>query len=335
MIWGVSIPTTSTGPSAVDHRRVEPVAEAAAALGDDRSIPAAPTSPERRRARAPDRSHGARVDRGERVGERGRGQGRGLLGRARVGRVAVLTRPGRGAFAITTTSSPQRRPHVVHGARHAADRAGDLRAPDTRAVADRDLADAPARRRRRAAPSRAASRSGDRAMPEREQRASRRATRIGPRSSSVTPVRRRTERASVRLATRRCQGHASDPASGCRAPSTRSALAGEDGRRDPFEVGTVERAVAVHERHEVRRWRPRARRDTRRRSRAAVSDDHDGAESRATSAEPSVDPLSTTIGTPHRGDAGEHTGDRIALRRGPGGSRRPSWLVRRAARVRG
>ena len=139
----------------------------------------------------------------------------------------------------------------MHRARHAAHGAGDLRPVRPAGGRRRGPRGCASRRRRRGAPSRAASRSGGRAPRGRASAWRRRATRIGPRSCRATPVRRRTDRASDRFASRRCHGHAPDPGSGRRAPSTRSASPATHGCGDPVEVGADERPVAVHERDEV------------------------------------------------------------------------------------
>ncbi len=60
-----------------------------------------------------------------------------------------------------------------------------------------------------------------RSVRPRSSRSSRRATRMGPRSLRPSPVRRRTSRASTRLARRAWSGHA--PRSAWRSPITRSA----------------------------------------------------------------------------------------------------------------
>ena len=130
-----------------------------------------------------------RGDRLERVGERRLGE-RGGLGRAQRRAEASLriapaaapwrSRSGSGRPAARHRSalamSPTARIVPARGPGH-------LRAPDSRAVGDRDLLDPPSRARPPAAPSPAASRSAGR-----ESRASssgsRRAARIGPRSES-------------------------------------------------------------------------------------------------------------------------------------------------------
>ena len=106
---------------------------------------------------------------------------------------------------------------------------------------------------------------------------SRRAARIGPRSRSGTPARRRSCRASTPLASRACaarrrvrwrrrraRGRPSPPTTG---PATRGSSPGSSDR------------VAVHEADDVVRWRARARRSRRRRTRAGLLD-HPGAEPR-------------------------------------------------------
>ena len=194
---------------------------------------------------------GAAVDRGEGVGERRRGQRRRLLGRARRAEAGLHPSRHRRLARSPRSSSSQRHPHVVHGARHAPTVPVTFDRPTRGRYGDRHLVDAPAgvggAQHHLERPAEAAV-----ARPRARAASVRRATRIGP---------------EVVGAPRRCGGAPSAPSdtvrdaqvprpctrpgSGCRAPSTRSACAGEHGRRDPVEVGAVERAVAVHERDEV------------------------------------------------------------------------------------
>lgn len=124
-------------------------------------------------------------------------------------------------------------------------------------------------------------------------RSSRPAARMGPMSASLCPVRRHTSIDRQRFASRACSGHA--PFFGRRAPSTRSAVAACRGRTmlgsargssDPSQSikQTMSDADVVRPRQQAA---PNPRRGST--TTCALSD-------LAICCEPSVDPLSTTIG---------------------------------------
>ena len=204
--------------------------------------PGSPSSTTTRRPAQRARGRG-----GERVRAAPRGRARRPAPGVHGGVRRVLTRPGTGALAITSRAGgtrlvacPSRDPDQSDCQTHRktlvmsrtaravpVHRAGDLRAPVARVVGDLDLADRPARRPPRAAPSPAASRSGGRGSRARAAR-SRGAARIGPRSRSGTPVRRRSSSASTAFAARACTGQA-PRAVGRRAPSIRSAAPSRTG----------------------------------------------------------------------------------------------------------
>ena len=113
----------------------------------------------------------------------------------------------------------------------------------------------------------------------------------------------------TRLATRRCQGHAPDPGSGCRAPSTRSAVARDHRRGDPMQIGADERSVAIHERDEILGGSQEAgvTRSTEATSRLG---DHDGTEAACDLGRAVDGTVVDHDRRPAGGDAGEHRGKR-------------------------
>ena len=185
--------------------------------------------------------------------------------------------------------------HVADGAQRAADGAGDLRAPLAGAVGDVDLGDRASRPPPRAGPSPAASRSAGRRCP-RSSSASRRRGAHRPevaqrdaacggaaqREHAVGDARVGRPRAAARARGRRARGR-------------RPAATGLEHAR---QVARVERSVAVHEADDGRARRPAARRSRRRRSPGDGLGDHARRRGAAAmSPEPSVEPLSTTIGS--------------------------------------
>ena len=122
-----------------------------------------------------------------------------------------------------------------------------------------------------------------------------RAARIGPRSVSGTPVRRRSSKASTALAARACSGHPAPPAA-CRAPSTRparpaatgSATRGRSPGSKEASQSMKQTTSAVAAESPAQHAAPKpgtGSRTTRAPSRSASSP------------EPSVEPLSATIGS--------------------------------------
>ena len=154
----------------------------------------------------------------------------------------------------------------------------------------------------------------------------RRATRIGPRSVSGTPVRRRTVRQGD--GSRREGATTTRPSAGLPCSEREVERLVEDRRGDTVEVVTFERAIAVHERHDPRSPRDKPAKHAapkpRRGSTTTVAPS-----TRARSPDPSLDPLSTTIGSTREAGQRAHRGWPLP-RRGQGESRPPiSDAVRR------
>ena len=124
-------------------------------------------------------------------------------------------------------------------------------------------------------------------------RSTRRAARIGPRSVRTAPVRRPTAPANHQFAIRACGGQA--PGSARRAPRTRSASPSTTGpATDGRCLGSIDASQSMkHTTSDSARCSP---------AKQAAPKPRRGSETttapspRASSAEPSVDPLSTTIG---------------------------------------
>ena len=177
----------------------------------------------------------------------------------------VLTVPGRGSLAMTTTwtSSTEAAPQgggdgrgvVTGGAIPCLRWSGPFHAPCPSPSNGRSGPGRPPPPRTRSSPTggpagpfRAATRTVGPRSRDRPAR-SRRAARMGPRSRSVSEVRRRTSAMSTRLATRACSGHA--PRCASLAPKVRSASPRWHRVGHTRQLHRVERAVGVHEAHHV------------------------------------------------------------------------------------
>ena len=219
--------------------------------------------------------------------------------------------------ARRASGSREHRRHVAHRAHGAAHRPGDLRAPLARRGSSPGPPRSASRRPRRAGPSPAASRSGGRACRARA------APRGGRRASGRGRSRaRRCGGAARARAPRWRPGRAAASARRARAAGAEHQVggAGRDRVGDARQLARVERAVAVHEAHDSS-------------SRGAQAGEAGGAEAgprlahharaerAATSPEPSVEPLSTTIGRSRPASA---RAPRAAprARRGPAARRR-------------
>ena len=219
------------------------------------------------------------------------------------GQRRVFTRPGRGSLAMTRTwGSRVRRRRFMRGAGPCPGWPGPFPAafPSPSMLPDRGAyGTATSSMRQPAAAARSTISSGQpkrRSRRSRPSRASRRAARIGPRSDSRCPVRRRSSSASRRLAARAWIGQAAVVV-GRRAPRTRSA--------DPARTGP---ATAGRSRGS-REPSPSMKQTTPSGGSAASSPAQQAAPNpgvgswttrapaaRARSPEPSVEPLSTTSG---------------------------------------
>ena len=289
-----------TGPVAhgVGEGGRQPGAQVAVDLRDDVASRRGPARRAARRGRPPGGPPASRAPRRgcrRRPPRRSRRPARGCT----AGSSRVLLRPGTGALVITSSWVSAHRASTALMSRTVRTvpqhRAGHLRpaARGARAVVDVDLEHPPAGVGR---PGDHLQRVAEAAVgePRAPAASARRAARIGPRSCSRSPVRRRSSRASATLATRACSGHA-PRAVGRRRPSTRSASRRAPGRPGAGScAGSIEpsasqkqttSAVAASQpgvgggAEAALRRRGRRSRRARRRPRA----------------EPSVEPLSATI----------------------------------------
>ena len=214
LIWGVSIPTTApvrrTATTAASSRapRSPPTCGTTVEPGGTHG-PAAPSSASTRPA------HGLRSTDAS-VSASAAAASAAACSGVQGGQRRVFTRPGRGAFASTTTVVTAGPPRMSCTVRTEPPTVPVTLERPTRGGSDRDLARSASPPPRRAAtissgqPNlRSPMPSASECVPAGD------AHRVRGRSR-VTPVRRRIERVSMRLAARRCQGHASDPASGPR-----------------------------------------------------------------------------------------------------------------------
>ena len=315
---GVSMPTWTTGP---------PGGTSACAL-TSRSAKAAPALRRRRASRrardaiSSPRTASARspasASRQRAGAERRRGRPRWCRAAAAAASSAAAAmptsapepgldparRPAPSRPRAPCAASRQHPPEVAGGAGRAAHRAGHLRAGalGARVVGDVALDDPPAGR---ASPS-AAARPGSRtAGPARRGRAARRGGRPASARCRGRPSRSggAATRRPGRCRARACQGQ-TPRATGRRRPTARSARPDRDVVEQRQQVGGVERAVAVHDRDVVAGRGEQARVHGGAVARASARCTTVAPSRRATSAVPSVDPLSTTI----TANAGGHRG---------------------------
>ena len=251
--WGVSMPTSRTGPPAATAAAASRASRPPVACpvttnptgGGNRSGSSTATTRVRRRARPA---------RASSVSARAAAASSAACVGVHGGQRRVFTAPARGRLAITTTVTGSGRVTRAPPACRArcARRRGPFRSPSSvrraAGTGTTDLLDAPAGARRAQDH---LERPAEAAVLDAE--SEQRLAVAGPHRTEIAAgrcrVRRRTSRARYRLATRRCQGHA--PGSASRAPSTRSARPARTGAATAGSDVAVERSVAVHEADDV------------------------------------------------------------------------------------